>query len=164
MSALMEQQNFLRDLSQLIGGQRVAQFIPPADVLVDQEGVTVYMDVPGLRADAIEVELENDILSIRGERPFPYEDRGDAVIRLIERGFGRFERSLRVPPGLAPDSVQAALSDGVLQLRIPRPQSLKPHRIPIQVTEDGPQQLSADAPQQSAADAPQQSAADAPQT
>jgi HSP20 family protein len=116
-------------------------------VLVDGDGVTVYMDVPGLRAGDIDVELENDIVSVRGERRFPYEDRGDAVIRRIERGFGRFERSLRVPPGLAPDSVQAALADGVLQLRIPRPESMKPHRIPIQVTDEGPQHLTGDATQ-----------------
>jgi HSP20 family protein len=132
MSALMEQQqDFLRDLSDLIGGRRVAQFVPPADVLVDEEGVTVYMDVPGLAADALDIELVNDILTIRGERPFPYENRGDAAIRRIERGFGRFERSLRVPAGLNPDTVQAALTDGVVELRIPKPESLKPHRIPI---------------------------------
>ena len=53
------------------------------------------------------------------------------MIRRIERGFGRFERSLRVPAGLDPDAVQASLSDGVLELRIPKPASLKPHRIPI---------------------------------
>jgi HSP20 family protein len=127
-----QQQDFLRDLSQLMGGRRVAQFNPPADVLVDQDGVTVYMDVPGMSPDTLEIELVNDVLSIRGERPFAYEDRGDAVIRRIERGFGRFERSLRVPPGLEPDAIQARLSEGVLELRIPRPESLKPHRIPIQ--------------------------------
>ena len=131
MSALVDQQDILRDLSQLLGARRVAEFSPPADVLVDDDGVTVYMDVPGMRADTLDIELENDVLSIRGERPFPYEDRGDAVIRRIERGFGRFERSLRVPAGLDPDSVQASLSDGVLELRIPKPESLKPHRIPI---------------------------------
>jgi HSP20 family protein len=137
MSALMEQQqDFLRDLSDLIGGRRVPQFVPPADVLVDDEGVTVYMDVPGLAAGAVDIELENDILTIRGERPFPYEQHGDAAIRRIERGFGRFERSLRVPAGLDPDTVQAALTDGVLELRIPKPESLKPHRIPIRAGED----------------------------
>jgi HSP20 family protein len=127
-----QQQDFLRELSQLMGGQRVGQFNTPADVLVDQDGVTVYMDVPGMSPDTLAIELENDMLSIRGERPFPYGDRGDAVIRRIERGFGRFERSLRVPPGLEPDAIQARLSDGVLELRIPRPESMKPHRIPIQ--------------------------------
>ena len=138
-----QQQDFLRDLSQLMGGRRVAQFNPPADVLVDQEGVTVYMDVPGLSPDTLEIELENDVLSIRGERPFPYEDRGDAVIRRIERGFGRFERVLRVPPGLEPDAIQAKLSDGVLELRVPRPESLKPHRIPIQAGTGGDRSLEA---------------------
>jgi HSP20 family molecular chaperone IbpA len=93
MSALMEQRDFLRDLNQLITGRRVAQFMPPADLLVDDDGVSVYMDVPGIRGEDLDIELENDILSIRGERPFPYEDRGDAAIRRIERGFGRFERS-----------------------------------------------------------------------
>lgn len=47
-------------------------FSPPADVLVDDEGVTVHMDVPGLHADNLEVELENDVLTVRGARPFPY--------------------------------------------------------------------------------------------
>ena len=138
-----QQQDFLRDLSQLMGGRRVAQFNPPADVLVDQEGVTVYMDVPGLSPDTLEIELENDVLSIRGERPFPYGDRGEAVIRRIERGFGRFERILRVPPGLEPDAIQAKLSDGVLELRVPRPESLKPHRIPIQAGTGGDRSLEA---------------------
>jgi HSP20 family protein len=136
----MEQQDFLRDLNQYITGRRVAQFMPPADILVDDEGVSVYMDVPGIRGEDLDIELENDILSIRGDRSFPYEDRGDAAIRRIERGFGSFERTLRVPQGLDPDAVQAALSNGVLELRIPKPETLKPHRIPIQARDgDGSQ-------------------------
>jgi HSP20 family protein len=136
----MEQQDFLRDLNQYITGRRVAQFMPPADILVDDEGVSVYMDVPGIRGEDLDIELENDILSIRGDRSFPYEDRGDAAIRRIERGFGSFERTLRVPQGLDPDAVQAALSNGVLELRIPKPETLKPHRIPIQARDgDGAQ-------------------------
>jgi HSP20 family protein len=132
MTTLMEQQqDTLREPAQVIDGRRVSHFVAPADILVDDDGVTVYMDVPGVRAEGLDIELENDVLSIRGERAFPYEGRGDAVVRLVERGFGRFERSLRVPPGLAPDTVEAKLSDGVLELRIPRPESLKPHRIPI---------------------------------
>jgi HSP20 family protein len=108
-------------------------FSPPADVLVDDEGVTVHMDVPGLHADNLEVELERDVLTVRGARPFPYgPDNGDKTgWRRIERPFGRFERSLRVPPGLDPDAIAATLSDGVLTLRIPKPEELKPRRIEI---------------------------------
>jgi HSP20 family molecular chaperone IbpA len=73
-----QQQDFLRDLNQFITGRRVTQFVPPADVLVDDEGVSVYMDVPGTRGEDLAIELENDILSIHAERPFPYQDRGDA--------------------------------------------------------------------------------------
>ncbi len=102
-------------------------------MLVDDEGVTVHTDVPGLHADNLEVELESDVLTVRGARPFPYgPDNGDKTSwRRIERPFGRFDRSLRVPPGLDPDAIAATLSDGVLTLRIPKPKELKPRRIEV---------------------------------
>jgi Hsp20/alpha crystallin family protein len=46
-------------------------FLPPADVVVTNDEVTVYMDVPGLKADGLEIELENDVLTVRGERVLP---------------------------------------------------------------------------------------------
>jgi HSP20 family protein len=124
---------WLRDLNRMLTADgRVAAFSPAADVLVSDDGVTVYMDVPGLGDADLEVELENDTLSVRGERPYPYADAAEASqVRRIERGFGRFERSLRVPRGMDPGTVEAALSDGVLRLHVPRPESLKPHRVPI---------------------------------
>jgi HSP20 family protein len=106
--------------------------MPPADVLVTDDDVTVYMDVPGVGADKLEIELENDMLSVRGERPYPYETSdGDRVWRRIERSFGRFEREIRVPRGLDPEAIEASLVDGVLTLRIPKPEPLKPRRIEI---------------------------------
>jgi HSP20 family protein len=73
------------------------------------------------------------VLTVRGARPFRYgPDKGDKTSwRRIERPFGRFERSLRVPPGLDPNAIAATLSDGVLTLRIPQPEELKPRRIEI---------------------------------
>jgi HSP20 family protein len=68
---------------------------------------------------------------VRGERRFPYAEDGGRAVRRVERRFGRFERSLRVPRGLDPDAVEASLADGVLVLRIPRPESQKPHKVPI---------------------------------
>jgi len=142
MTALVEPfPDWLRDMNRFFGSQQrqAAQFMPPADVLVDEEGVTVYMDLPGMRAEDVEIELENEILTVRGNRPFPYESgdgegngKGKSAVRRAERGFGRFERSLRVPRGLDPNAVQASMSDGVLMLRIPKPEQLKPHRIQIQ--------------------------------
>src|SRR5690349_10296961 len=108
----------------------VPAFIPPADVLIDEEGVSVCMDVPGLTADDLAIELENETLSIRGERKFPYGGDDDArAVRRIERGFGRFERHLTVPRGLDPEKINASLTDGVLNLRVPKPESMKPRRV-----------------------------------
>jgi HSP20 family protein len=123
---------WVRELNRLLATDGNA-FAPPADVLVDDEGVSVRMDVPGLRSDNLEIELENDVLTVRGERPFPYQpENGDKTSwRRIERPFGRFERSLRVPRGLDPDAIAATLADGVLTLRIPKPEQLRPRRIEI---------------------------------
>jgi HSP20 family protein len=123
---------WLRELNRLFTTETgPSAFVPPADVLIAQDAVTVHMDVPGLRADNLEIELENDTLSVRGERPYPYDDAAEGVWRRIERGFGRFERSLRVPGGLDPGQVEASLADGVLTINVPRPQAPQPRRIPI---------------------------------
>ena len=114
-----------------------ASFVPPADVLVTDVDVTVVMDVPGLRPDDLEIELENDTLTVRGERPYPYGDDDDGgererrVRRRIERAFGRFERGLRVPAGCDPGAVQASLTNGVLTLNVPRPKPPEPKHIQI---------------------------------
>lgn len=133
---------WLRELGQVLHDQgTVGAFVPPADLLVDDEGVTVYMDVPGLRSDNLDIELENDVLTIRGERPFPYaRDAGSGPVRRIERGFGRFERTLRVPRGLDPEAIDAALSDGVLTLRIPKPETMRPRRVEIKAQANGSRQ------------------------
>ncbi len=133
---------WLRELGQVLHDQRtVGAFVPPADLLVDDDGVTVYMDVPGLRSDNLEIELENDVLTIRGDRPFPYaQDDGRGPVRRIERGFGRFERTLRVPRGLDPEAIDAGLADGVLTLRIPKPETMRPRRVEIKAQANGSRQ------------------------
>ena len=130
---------WLRGLGQVLHNQGgVNAFVPPADLLIDDDGVTVYMDVPGVRTEQLAIELENDLLTVRGERPFPYaHEDGGGPVRSIERGFGRFERSMRVPRGLDPDKIEAALADGVLTLRIPKPETTRPRRVEIKAQSNG---------------------------
>jgi HSP20 family protein len=107
-------------------------YIPAADVVVTDEQVTVTIDVPGLRVDDLEVELENDVLTVRGERRYSYAtDDETRVWQRMERGFGNFERSLQVPYGLDPDAIEASLDAGVLALRIPRSAEHRPKRVQI---------------------------------
>ena len=133
MTALLEPMlEFDRVFNRMLSfsGLRSA-FSPDADVIVTDDDVTVQMDLPGLSADDIVIELENDVLSVRGERPYPYGDDGQdgKTMRHVERAFGRFERTLRVPHGLDPDKIEAEMTNGVLTIRIPKPDQLKPHRV-----------------------------------
>jgi HSP20 family protein len=146
MTALVETfPDWLRELNRVVGSsqRQIAAFAPPADLIEDDDGVTVNMDVPGVRSEDLEIELQNDVLTVRGTRPFPYQtqDGDGGALRRAERGFGRFERSLRVPPGLSPDAIQASLKDGVLTLRIPKPEQLKPHRIEVKASDGQAHQI-----------------------
>lgn len=130
---------WLRGLGQVLHNQGASgPFIPPADLLIDDEGVDVYIDVPGLKRENLDIELENDTLTVRGDRPFPYpHENGGGPVRSIERGFGRFERSMRVPRGLDPEAIEATLQDGVLRLHLPKPETMRPRRIEIKADENG---------------------------
>ncbi|MEA2407527.1 MAG: hypothetical protein QOE69_1646 [Thermoleophilaceae bacterium] len=141
---------WLREVNRLFTpAHAVASFLPPADVVVREDAVDVYMDVPGLNADSLDVELESDTLTVRGERRWPYGSQ-DGAVRRVERRFGRFERSLRVPSGLDHDAVEASLNDGVLTLHIPMPRTAKARRVEIKsgaASSDGAPQGQAAEPQ-----------------
>src|ERR1700729_1285675 len=130
---------WLRGLGQVMHNQgNAGAFIPPADLLIDDDGVSVFMDVPGLHSDNLENGRKNATRAARGPRPFPYPyEKGGGPVRSIERGFGRFERSVRVPRGLDPDAIEASLSDGVLTLRVPKPETMRPRRIEIKGSANG---------------------------
>jgi HSP20 family protein len=144
---------WMRDINRVFTSEnRPAPFIPPADVIVSDAGVTVVMDVPGISGDQLDVELENDVLTVRGERPYPYGNDAEAPVRRLERGFGRFERTLRVTNGLDPEAIEASLVNGVLTLRLPKPESHKPRRI--QIRSEQPEMRQGDQPQMQQGDQP----------
>jgi HSP20 family protein len=134
--ALLEQFDSLFDLTRdrlLAGNGYSRAFVPAADLVVTDDEVTVFMDVPGLKPENLEVELTGDVLTVRGERAYPYptEDEQSRSWYRLERGYGKFQRILQVPKGLDPDSISAEMVDGVLTLRIPQPEARKPRRIQI---------------------------------
>jgi HSP20 family protein len=136
---------WLRELNRFLATDVATNaLVPPADVIVSEQGVNVEMDVPGIRREDLNIELESDTLTVRGERRFPYPaEPSERTWRHIERRFGRFQRSMRVPGGLDPDSVEASLHDGVLSLRIPRPQRPSARRVEIREGESAQMQQQA---------------------
>ncbi len=124
----------LFELSRQMMGEGTRSFVPAADVVVTDDDVTVVMDVPGLKADDVTIELREDVLTVKGERAYPFATETDGDQRVwqrLERGFGKFERVLRMPAGLDPDAITASMGDGVLTLHIPKPEARKPRRIEI---------------------------------
>jgi HSP20 family protein len=126
------------------GRGALRSFLPPADVTVTDDQVTIVMDVPGFKPSELDVELLGDRLTVRGERAFPYAGDGGRRWQRLERGFGTFERVLNVPEGLDPEAIVASLNDGVLTLVIPMPETRKPRKISIAAA-DGAREIEASA-------------------
>jgi HSP20 family protein len=78
----------------------------------------------------VNIEVQDGSLTISGERKAEHEQHERGWYR-IERAFGSFNRSLTLPDGVNPDGIQASFSDGVLEVRIPKPEERKPRRIEI---------------------------------
>lgn len=128
-----------RDFDRLFSRPGVVRsFVPAADILVSDDAVDVYMDVPGFGVDDLDIELVDNTLTVRGERNYPYAMNGNGngngdkrVWQRLERGFGKFERVLRVPDGLDADAITASMDAGVLTLHIAKPEAKRPRKIQI---------------------------------
>lgn len=112
------------------GGQRGSVFVPPVDVTVSETDMVLTLDLPGLTGDDIQVEALGGHLFIRGERRRPQPSEGTQWVH-AERGFGRFERRVKLPDGIDPDGIVASFENGVLSLVIPKPERLRPRTIAI---------------------------------
>jgi HSP20 family protein len=112
-------------------------FKPPTDLMIGESDVKVVMDVPGMSVEDLEIELADGALAIRGERRYDYRDHEDSrALSRLERGFGRFERILRLPKEVDAAAIEAAIESGILTLTIPLPAVRKPQRVEIRsVTE-----------------------------
>ncbi|MCW3011688.1 MAG: hspA [Solirubrobacterales bacterium] len=111
---------------------RTAAFLPPADLTVSDGDLVLTMDLPGLRVEDVEIELVSGHLVVRGERRRPGAGEGTTHAH-VERTFGRFERRVKVPDGVDPESITASMDDGVLSLIVPKPERMKPRTISISV-------------------------------
>jgi HSP20 family protein len=88
-------------------------------------------ELPGLRADEIDVSVEEDRVTLRGERKIEVPDRAGVSIHRRERQAGIFRRTVQLPHAPEAEKVEAAYRHGVLQVRLPKPASRKPRQISI---------------------------------
>lgn len=108
-------------------------FVPRMDVYEKDGKLTVRADLPGMRQEDVKVNVEDGVLTISGERSHEHEHEKGGVYR-CEREYGSFRRSIALPEGISPDSVQASFEQGVLEVTMPLPQKQEQQKgrsIPI---------------------------------
>jgi HSP20 family protein len=105
---------------------------PSIDIEEKDGKYMVKADLPGLKKKDIHVELKDGYLTLRGERKSEHEDKKDNFHR-IERNYGSFERTFRVPEGVTEKDIHAKYKDGVLELTIPAPKVEEPKTTEVNV-------------------------------
>ena len=114
------------------GGSPVAsrRWLPAMDLVESGDEFVLRTDLPGLSEEDVSIEVEDNVLTISGERKSEHEEREDGYYRL-ERASGGFSRSLTLPEGVDPEKVEAGFDRGVLEVRIPKPEQRKPRKVTI---------------------------------
>lgn len=105
-------------------------WMPPVDVCEEAERYVVCIDLPGVKADAVDINLEQGVLTISGERPVISPEEA-ATFRRAERPRGRFVRRFSVPESVDTEQVSARAQDGVLEVSIPKLAKVMARRIPV---------------------------------
>ena len=113
-------------------GAITSAWLPPCDVFEDKETVKIVAELPGVRPEDVKLSLENNLLTIRGEKRQQAEERNERVHR-YERSYGSFERSFALPSTVDPDKIAAKYENGVLTVTIPKAERARPREIPVKV-------------------------------
>ncbi len=107
-----------------------SNFVPPVDIYEDDHNITIQAEVPGINEKDLDIRLENNVLTISGERKLENEENKENFHR-IERQYGRFTRSFTLPSVVDPDSVNADFQDGILKITVAKREEAKPKQIKI---------------------------------
>jgi HSP20 family protein len=108
------------------------RWIPAMDLIEAEHEFVLRADLPGLTEGDVNIELQDNVLTVSGERKAEHEERKEGFYRL-ERASGAFSRSLALPDGIDPSAVTASFDRGVLEIRVPKPQARRPQKIEIAV-------------------------------
>ena len=107
-------------------------FVPPVDIYEDEHNITLKLEVPGIEEKDIDVQVENNVLTVRGERKFEKEEKEENFHR-IERRYGTFFRSFTLPNTIDTEHVEANYENGLLKIRLAKRAEAKPKQIKVNV-------------------------------
>jgi HSP20 family protein len=107
-------------------------FAPPVDIYEDEHNIILKLEVPGIDEKDIDVRIDNNTLTVHGERKFEKEEK-EENFRRVERQYGSFTRSFTLPSSVDPGQVQADYSQGVLKISLAKKAEAKPKQIQVNV-------------------------------
>jgi len=112
-------------------GREVGRTFPAIDIIEENNGYLIRADLPGMTKEEIQINIENDTLTISGEKKRSVEKPEKNRYYHFERGFGSFLRSLSLPSNVDPNKIEAHYSDGVLDIFIKKTEDNRPKSIEI---------------------------------
>lgn len=115
------------------GGAPLRRWSPAMDLVETDDHFVLRADLPGVSEDDVKIELEDNVLTLSGERKAAHQESKEGYYR-VERAYGSFSRTLTLPEGVNADSISANFDRGVLEVRIPKPEQRKPRKVEISVS------------------------------
>jgi HSP20 family protein len=119
------------------GGNQTQSWVPTLDVWETEKEVVYAFDLPGIPKDKLAIEVEDGALTVSATREREQKIEQDRFTR-FERRYGSFSRTVGLPAGASEDSIKASYEDGVLEIRVPKPEQSKPKRIEISGQDEHP--------------------------
>jgi HSP20 family protein len=111
-------------------GETFGALTVPIDMWESEGNLMLSASLPGVKPEDVDIQVTGDTLMIRGEVRHE-EEREQGNVRIQERRYGSFRRSLRLPPNVNTEAIDATFEDGVLKLRIPQTEAAKPKQIEV---------------------------------
>lgn len=105
-------------------------WIPPVDIMEEKDRILLTAELPGFKENDIEIQMEGNVLTLRGERKTEVEKEGRTFHRM-ERSYGQFVRSFTLPNNVDREKIKASFGDGLLQIELPKREEAKPKQIKI---------------------------------
>ena len=129
---------FSTNLSRAFGDEGIARgaWIPSVDIFENKDQIVLEAELPGMNREDFDLSIENNVITLRGERRFEKKDEGDNYHR-VERSYGTFLRSFTLPQSVSAEGAQAEYKNGVLRVSLPKREEVKARRIEIKSEGEG---------------------------
>ena len=123
--------NLFREMNEGDSPLTTASFVPAVDIYEDPKKVILKLEVPGIEEKDLDVRVENNTLTVKGERKFEKEEKEENFHR-IERRYGTFFRSFTLPTTVDSEHINASYTNGILKLELNKKPEAQPKKIPLQ--------------------------------